>query len=78
MDGMFAFTIWDYARQELIIARDKSGKKPLYFTEINGQFIFASELRAIHNFRSFKREINLEKVYDFFFISFSSFFRDYF
>ena len=28
MDGMFAFTIWDYARQELIIARDKSGKKP--------------------------------------------------
>ena len=66
MDGMFAFAIWDHNRQELLIARDKSGKKPLYYTEFNGQFIFASELKVLLNHNGINKKIDNKKIYDFF------------
>src|SRR6185436_20434337 len=46
--GMFAFAIWDTARQELFIARDRVGKKPLYYTVTpRGTLIFGSELKCL-------------------------------
>jgi asparagine synthase (glutamine-hydrolysing) len=45
--GMFAFAIWDKRCQKLFIARDRLGKKPLYYTSQNGRFLFASEIKAI-------------------------------
>jgi asparagine synthase (glutamine-hydrolysing) len=45
--GMFAFAVWDDPRQELFAARDRVGKKPLFYTTVGGQFLFASELQAI-------------------------------
>ena len=45
--GMFAFAIWDSARQRLFIARDRLGIKPLYYKEQCGSFIFSSEIKAI-------------------------------
>ena len=48
-DGMFALAIYDKEKNELFIARDRAGKKPLYYYANGGQLIFASELNALHS-----------------------------
>lgn len=47
LNGMWAFVIYDRARQRLFASRDRFGKKPFYYTQTKGLFAFASELRAI-------------------------------
>ncbi|MCY0969560.1 asparagine synthase (glutamine-hydrolyzing) [Chryseobacterium wangxinyae] len=48
LPGMFAFSIWDEEKQQLFCARDRFGEKPFYYTTgQNGEFIFASEIKAI-------------------------------
>ena len=46
-DGMFALAIYDHDQQEVFLARDRAGKKPLYFYQQGEQFAFASELNAL-------------------------------
>lgn len=46
-DGMFALAIWDHQEQTLFLARDRFGEKPLYFTQVDDQFVFASEMKAL-------------------------------
>lgn len=45
--GMFALAIWDTRQQQLWLARDRLGIKPLYYTFVNGRFLFASEIKAL-------------------------------
>src|SRR5687767_7518747 len=45
--GMFAFAIWDSRNKRLMLARDRLGKKPLYWYQGGGKVLFASELKAI-------------------------------
>ncbi|MBM4133155.1 MAG: asparagine synthase (glutamine-hydrolyzing) [Nitrospira sp.] len=47
LDGMFAFAIWDQPRQRLFLARDRAGKKPLYYARVDDAFVFASEVKAL-------------------------------
>lgn len=55
--GMFAFAIWNERDQELFLARDRVGKKPLLYALVNGQLIFASEFSALLLHPEVSREI---------------------
>ena len=63
LPGMFAFAIWDENKQELFCARDRFGEKPFYYAlGNNGEFIFASEIKAILASELIKPEINQEAL----------------
>jgi len=66
INGMFAFAIWDNVKQELFVARDRIGKKPLYYSFFNNDIVFASELKAILALPSIPKNIRLDAVHDFF------------
>ena len=57
-NGMFAVAIWDGKRKRLLLARDRFGKKPLYYSLLNGKILFASELKAIMAYPHFPREVD--------------------
>ncbi len=63
--GMFAFGIWDDKKKRLFLARDRLGKKPLYYFSDSKKFIFASELKAILQDKRVNREINSKAVADY-------------
>jgi asparagine synthase (glutamine-hydrolysing) len=81
LNGMFAFALWDKKLNKLFIARDRLGKKPLYYYQeeeqehtsgeikVNegfGKFAFGSEIKAILALPDIKKEIRLDAVHDFF------------
>jgi asparagine synthase (glutamine-hydrolysing) len=59
LNGIFAFAIWDAPRQEIVMARDRMGIKPLYFTEAGGQLIFGSEMKVVLAHPDVARDIDL-------------------
>ncbi|MDD5518357.1 MAG: asparagine synthase (glutamine-hydrolyzing), partial [Candidatus Omnitrophica bacterium] len=59
LEGMFAFCIWDKNKRILFLGRDRFGIKPLYYTRINSEFIFASEIKSILKFPGISREMDL-------------------
>lgn len=61
-NGMFAFAIYNRQKQELFLARDQFGKKPLYYAVLSNKIIFASELKAILKHPAIKKELNLSAL----------------
>jgi asparagine synthase (glutamine-hydrolysing) len=64
--GMFAFALWDSRRRALLLARDRVGKKPLYYADLNGTLVFGSELKAVIEYPGAPRDIDAQAVADYF------------
>ena len=62
LQGMFAFALWDQRRQRLLLARDRLGIKPMYYTNTGRSLVFASEIKSVIADPSVQREIDLTTV----------------
>ena len=60
LEGMFGLAVWDDRRQRLVLARDRAGEKPLFWTEVAGELRFASELQALLVFPDQPRRLDRE------------------
>ena len=60
--GMFAFVIWDSKKKKLFGARDFFGIKPFYYAVVDGQLVFASEIKSILEYTPYKKEMNTEAL----------------
>jgi asparagine synthase (glutamine-hydrolysing) len=58
LNGQFAIAIWDAKRRRLVLARDRTGIRPLFYTQHNGRLLFASEVKALFAVRDVPRRID--------------------
>jgi len=68
LNGQFAFAIWDTKKKECFFARDRVGIRPLFYTEVNGKFVFGSEIKSLFEFPGIKRNFSpkaLKEVFTF-------------
>ena len=63
--GMFAFAVYDSVRERILVARDRLGQKPLYYTRHEGTFAFASEIKALRQFLGASSAFDCESIADF-------------
>jgi len=73
-NGMFAFAVWDKAKLELFLARDRYGIKPLYYCFPGNTFVFGSEVKALLAHGQVPRELDQEALVEYF--AFQNFFSD--
>jgi len=62
LNGMFAIAIYDFDENKLVLARDRMGKKPLYWARVNDTFIFGSEMKVLMAHSLFKKEIDIPSL----------------
>ena len=65
LKGMFAFALLDRPRNRVVLGRDRFGIKPLFWASHRGQWIFASEMKAILALQGFQPELDRQACYDF-------------
>lgn len=66
LNGIFAFAIWDSENEELFMARDHFGVKPLFYTMQNNSFIFASEIKAIFQYPGIQKILDTQGISELF------------
>lgn len=62
LDGMFAFALWDQNRRQMLLARDRLGKKPVYYTLAGGKLLFASEIKALLEYPGVTRDVDVDAM----------------
>ena len=62
LDGMFSLALFDRRNHRLLLARDRFGQKPLYYTLQNGMFLFGSELKAFFPHPQFEKALEISSV----------------
>lgn len=67
LNGMFAIAIWDSRFKKMILARDRLGKKPLYYSQQNDNFVFASEPKALKQYPYVDFFLDTEQLKKYFF-----------
>ena len=65
LEGMFAFALWDENDDQLVLARDHFGKKPLFIYQTSDLVLFASEIKALLTFKNLKLDINKHAVWQY-------------
>lgn len=60
MNGIFAFAVWDDKEQSLLLARDRLGVKPLFYTVLEGTLIFGSEIKSLFQYPGFKPRVDAQ------------------
>src|SRR5258706_30693 len=73
-NGMFAFAIWDTTERKLTVARDRFGVKPVYYAQVEGAFLFASEHKAFCAFPGYASQVDVEGLAEY--LSFQNFFTE--
>ena len=58
LEGMFGLAVWDDRHERLVLARDRAGEKPLFWTELNGELRFGSEIQALLAYPDQARRVN--------------------
>jgi asparagine synthase (glutamine-hydrolysing) len=66
LDGMFAMAIWDVRRRRLVLARDRAGKKPLFYLNTGSRMVFASEMKAFFGRRDLDLSIDPQAIPSYF------------
>ncbi len=66
LNGQFAIAIWDKNKQELFLARDRVGIRPLFYTTVGDSFVFASEIKSILEFPDFNPKLSAKALSEFF------------
>ncbi|MDQ2691182.1 MAG: asparagine synthase (glutamine-hydrolyzing) [Chloroflexota bacterium] len=72
ISGMFAFAVWDHPQQKLLLARDRIGQKPLFYSQDGADFLFGSEIKAILALRSSRPELDPLAMHDYLSLRFIS------
>src|SRR3989344_4778562 len=66
LNGQFAIALWDKTKKRLILARDRTGIRPLFYTKVDGQLLFASEIKSLFSYPGVTRRLNVQALAEIF------------
>jgi len=66
LNGMFAIALWDIRKERFLLIRDRMGVKPIFYAEINGKLLFASEIKSILQHPEYQKEMDFDAIYHYF------------